>query len=407
MTKKKIAIVGGGITGLYLGYRLGAKNKVTIFEKKKALGGLLSSFSLGNNGWAVDNFYHHFFPSDKNLISLLKELSLPYSFSKPTSAIWHNGKISRFSSPADLIAFPNLGLINKLRFGATIALAKLIPNYHLIPDQKTKKIFLPLGGKKAYQVVWEPLMRGKFGPKSEQISAIWLWARIKKRSARLGYPKGGFITLNQKLAQEIINQGGQIKTKNKISQIKQLENFDQIIFTTPKAVFNQITKQKRTDNIDYLASLNLVLSGKEPILNNNLYWLSIADASFPFVAVVNQAGLVDKKNYHNLYPTYIGGYYQQDDPLLAASPQEILARFAPFIKKINPRFEEKNFQAKITKYRWAQPIVEPGYQKKRPAFKTKWPNTYLVNMAQIYPWDRGVNYAIFLADQFLKTVAFG
>ncbi len=406
MTKKRIAIVGAGITGLYLGYRLSAKNKVTIFEKNKAVGGLLSSFSLGNNSWAIDNFYHHFFPSDKRLINLLEELSLSYSFSKPISAIWHNEKISPFSSPADLITFPNLDLIDKLRFGTTIALAKLIPNYHLIPDQKTKKVFLPLSGKKAYQVVWEPLMRGKFGPKSEQISAIWLWARIKKRSARLGYPKGGFIALNQKLTQEIVNRGGQIKTKNKITQMKQLENFDQIIFTTPKATFNQVTKQKEVDNIDYLASLNLVLSGKEPILNKNFYWLSIADNSFPFVAVVNQTGLVDKKNYHSLYPTYIGGYYQQNDPLLTASPQKVLTQFAPFIKKINPRFQEKNYQVKITKYRWAQPIVEPGYQKKRPAFKTKWPNTYLVNMTQIYPWDRGVNYALCLADQFLKTVAF-
>jgi protoporphyrinogen oxidase len=405
MTEKRLAIIGGGITGLYLGYRLSAKNQVTVFEKNKTIGGLLSNFSLGDNRWAIDNFYHHFFSSDKKLISLLKELSLSYSFARPASAIWHNKKINHFSSPADLINFPGLGLIDKLRFGATVALSKTIPTHHLIPDQKTKKVFLPLTGKRAYRAVWEPLMKGKFGPKSEQISAIWLWARIKKRTSRLGYPKGSFATLNQKLAKKIVSQGGQIKLENKITQIKQLKNFDQVIFTGPKTVFNQITNQKEADNISYLACLNLILSGKEPILDNNLYWLSVADASFPFVAVVNQAGLVNKKNYHNLYPTYIGGYYQQNDPLLTAPPQKVLAQFAPFIKKINPCFQEKNYQLKITKYRWAQPIIEPGYEKKRPPFKTKWSNIHLVNMEQIYPWDRGVNYALWLADKFLASVA--
>lgn len=406
MTKKKIAIIGGGITGLYLGYRLSGKNKVTIFEKEKTIGGLLSGFS-SNNGWPIDNFYHHFFSSDQKLIHLLRELNLPYSFQSPITATWQNNQISRFSSPKDLMTFPHLGLFSKLRFGASIALLKAVPNYHLIPDQEAAKVFPVLMGERAYQTIWQPLMRGKFGSLHQKISAIWLWGRIKKRSSRLGYPERGFASLTEALAQKFTAQGGKIKTNQPITKISQLTGFDQIIFTTPKKILDTaiLENNRSQKSIPYLASLNLTLLGPKPILKNHLYWLNIADTTFPFVAVVNQTELVDYRHYGNNYLTYVGGYYSQQDPILKLSARQVLEQFAPFIKKISPHFKPQEYQAHLSKYLWSQPIVTPGYSQKIPSFKTKYPNTYLVSMEQIYPWDRGVNYALELADKFLKLFA--
>lgn len=406
MTKKKIAIVGGGITGLYLGYRLSGKNKVTIFEKEKTIGGLLSSFS-GNNSWPIDNFYHHFFFSDQKLIRLLKELNLSYSFQSPITATWQNNQISRFSSPKDLMTFPHLGLSSKLRFGTSIILLKAIPHYHLIPDQEAAKVFPFLMGEEAYRIVWQPLMRGKFGPLHQKISAVWLWARIKKRSASLGYPEGGFANLTEALAQKFVALGGKIKTNQPITKISQLAEFDQIIFTTPKKILDTVILKNNhpQKTIPYLASLNLILIGPKPILKNHLYWLNIADTAFPFVAIVNQTELVNRRHYNNNYLTYIGGYYSQQDPILKLSASQVLDQFAPFIKKISPHFKPQEYQAHLSKYLWSQPIVTPGYSQKIPPFKTRNPNTYLVSMEQIYPWDRGVNYALELADQFLTSVA--
>lgn len=407
MIKKKIAIVGGGITGLYLGYRLAPQYQVTIFEKNQKIGGLLGSFCLSDQSWPVDNFYHHFFSSDQKLISLLKELSLPYFFKKPITAIWQNNKINSFSSPKDLITFPKLGLSQKLRLGTIIVLLKAIPDYRLIPNTQAIRIFPFLMGKSAYRIIWEPLMRGKFGHFHKKISAVWLWGRIKKRSTYLGYPKGGFAKLTEKLTQKIITSGGQIRTNQPIAKMSQLDNFDQVIFTTPKKVLDQIVLNKDCSkkNIPYLASLNLILSGPKPILKNSIYWLNIADSTFPFVAIVNQSGLVDRQHYNNNYLTYIGGYYQQKDPLLNLSANKILTKFTPFIKKINPRFRAENYQVYLSKHLSSQPIVAPSYQKNLPPFKKKYKNIYLVSMEQIYPWDRGINYAIDLADKFLKSVA--
>jgi protoporphyrinogen oxidase len=407
VAKKKIAIVGGGITGLYLGYRLIPHYQVTIFEKNRRAGGLLETFHPLYSSWSIDNFYHHFFSSDQKLIHLLKELNLPYLFKKPVTATWQNNQISPFSSPKDLFAFPHLDLFSKLRLGAAIGLLKAIPDYHLIPDQEAIKIFPTLMGKKTYQTIWQPLMRGKFSSLHQEISAVWLWARIKKRSTRLGYPEGGFANLTKILIEKFTNLGGKIKTNQPITKISQLAGFDQIVFTTPKKILGSITLENNhlQRDISYLASLNLILLGSKPILKNNLYWLSIADTAFPFVAVINQAGLVNKKNYNHRCPTYIGGYYQQNDPILTASPKKVLSQFIPSIKKINPQFRAKDYQIHLSKYLWAQPIVTPGYPKKIPSFKTKYQNIYLVNMEQIYPWDRGINYALELVDKFLKSVA--
>ena len=405
MVRKKIAIIGGGITGLYLGYHLSQNHQVTIFEKNLKVGGLLASSRLSDWDWSADNFYHHFFSSDRELINLLEELSLAYSFKKPITAIWRKNSIDHFSSPKDLITFPHLNFFDKIRLGGGLGLLKIIPHHRLIPDQEAVKIFPKITGLASYQTIWEPLMRGKFGTHHHQVSAIWLWARIKKRSHRLGYPQGGFVKLVEQLAKKITSSQGKIKTNQIISNFSQLTDFDKLIFTIPKINFEKIInpQRKSTEKTPlFLASLNLILSGSKPILKNDLYWLNIADSSFPFVVMINQAGLVNQKHYGNNYLTYIGGYYSQDDPLLKMSAREVLAKFTPFIKKINPEFEPKSYQAHLFHYLWAQPIVTPGYQKTLPSFTTKHKNIYLVNMEQIYPWDRGINYALGLANKFLK-----
>lgn len=407
MTKKKIAIIGGGITGLYLGYRLVPQNRVTIFEKNQKIGGLLGTFRPSSSSWPIDNFYHHFFPSDQKLIHLLKELNLAYSFKSPITATWQDNQISSFSSPKDLMNFPHLSLLSKLRFGASIVLLKAIPSYHLIPDQEAAKVFPIFMGEEAYRVIWQPLMRGKFGPLHQKISAVWLWGRIKKRSSRLGYPEGGFANLTGALTQKFTALGGEIKTNQPITKIGQLAGFDQIIFTTPKKILDAVTSKNNLsqESAPYLASLNLILLGPKPILKNNLYWLNIADTSFPFVAIVNQTELVNRRHYDNNYLTYIGGYYSQQDPILKLSANQVLDQFAPFIKSISPHFKPQEYQAHLSKYLWSQPIIAPGYSQKTPPFKTGNPNIYLVSMGQIYPWDRGVNYALELADKFLKSFA--
>src|SRR5262249_16155326 len=68
-------IIGGGILGMTLAYRLAQHGKhVTVFEGAPHLGGLASAWTVGDVVW--DRHYHVILLSDTSLRALLTELAL-------------------------------------------------------------------------------------------------------------------------------------------------------------------------------------------------------------------------------------------------------------------------------------------------------------------------------------------
>ena len=56
-------------------------------------------------------------------------------------------------------------------------------------------------GPAAYETVWEPLLRGKFGDAAPEIAMPWFWARVHDRTQSLGYLRGGFQQLYDRMAE--------------------------------------------------------------------------------------------------------------------------------------------------------------------------------------------------------------
>jgi protoporphyrinogen oxidase len=286
---KKIAIVGGGITGLVLANLLSPKHQIAIFEKESQLGGL--SAGVKKNGWQrpLENFYHHFFTSDRETINLLKQLNIKYSFKRPKTATYQKNKIYQLDSASSLLTHPYLNLYQKLRAGAAIAALKLWPSAKFLEEKTAVEALPKIMGRKAYQTLWEPLLWGKFGQNMNQVGAGWFWARIKKRSQKLGYPEGGFPTLVAKLEGKIKKQGGKIFLNQEIKSLEELQdNFGKIIITTPLPVFLKIASplpknyQNKLKKIKHLGAINLILICQKPFLPENVYWLNINEKSFPF-----------------------------------------------------------------------------------------------------------------------------
>jgi len=405
-----IAIVGGGITGLTLAYHLSLQNKVTVFEKEKILGGLAISFKKENWQWPLENFYHHFFPSDKETIKLLEKLNINYFFSRPKSSIYQNNQICQFDSAISLLTYPHLNLYQKLRAGVGVIVLKAFPNEKPLEKKLATHVFPRLIGSKAYQTILEPLLWGKFGPQMNQVSATWLWARIKKRSQKLGYIKGGYQCLVDRLISEIRNNKGQIKAKSPIKNLNQLKDFSKIIVTTSPQTFLKITPnlpqkyQNQLASIKTLAALNLILVTKRPLLTDNTYWLNINDKNFPFVALIQHTNFINPLFYDGNHILYIGGYYSQNHPYLKMNKEKLLKKFLPYLQKINPHFHQSSIiDYRSSKSLYAQPIITPGY--KIPPHQTPIKNVYLACMEQIYPWDRGINYGIEIANKLVNLFA--
>ena len=245
---KKVAIVGGGITGLILGNLLAEKNQITIFEKENQLGGLSAGAKRNGWQWPLENFYHHFFSSDKKTIKLLKELGLGYSFKRPKTATYQNKKIYQLDSAPSLLAHPYLNLYQKLRAGTAIAALKAWPSAKFLEKKEAVEFLPKIMGKKAYQTLWEPLLWGKFGQEMNQVSAGWFWARIKKRSQKLAYPEGGFSNLAVKLEEEIkYYKGFIISVEKKLGNERFVQN--------AQAEVVEKERQKLADGIEKLKNL--------------------------------------------------------------------------------------------------------------------------------------------------------
>jgi len=391
----KIAIIGGGITGLTAAYALAKKgHQVTVFEKEKYLGGLAHGFKRPGWRWHVESAYHHLFTNDTAIINLIKELKLTDKLiiKRPITATLWNGTSYPLDSPMHLLRFPGIPLFDRIRTGALLAFLKLNPFWQPFEYLTAKKLFLAVGGSAGWRTLWEPLMIGKFGEYADRVAASWLWARIKKRTQKLYYIKGGFQTLVSALQQAIIQRGGTIRTGIQLDKFGQLDKFDRLLLTihTPTT-------------IPHLHAQTLILETKEPILKNT-YWLNITDRSFPFLAVVAHTNMIDKKYYGDRHLTYFGNYLPHGHPYLSMTKEQLLKKFLPFINRLNPSCHVSRVTCHVFVGPFAQPVHELHYSHRAPKFETPIKGFYLANMDSIYPWDRGTNYAVELGIKAAKMI---
>ncbi len=400
----KIAIVGAGITGLTAAYRLSQKgHRVTVFEKEGFVGGLSAGFKKEGWNWSLENYFHHLFTSDLQAQNLVFELGLKDKlfYKRPRTSILCQGQISQFDSPLTILRSPLLSLPDKLRTGLTTLYLKLDNNWKSFEKHSAFEWLEKYYGKRVFNILWKPLLLGKFAKEADKISMAWFWARIKKRSIKLGYLEGGFQTLIDELARRIKSNGGLINLNHQITDLGSLKkDFQKIILTCSYQTF---FKDERIPNM--LGAVNLILILKEKFLVDDTYWLNVNDPGFPFVAVVEHTNFIEPKHYNNNYLLYVGGYYTQNHPYFKMTKKQILAEFLPYLTKINQKFTQSSIlDYQVSTNLFAQPQIPLNYSRIIPPHQTDIPNVFLANMQQIYPWDRGTNYAVETGERIAKLV---
>ena len=424
----KIGIVGAGFTGLSAAYYL-LKNghSVTIFEKDPHPGGLAIGFRQKDWKWSLEKHYHHWFTNDKKVLGLAREINFPVVIKRPKTSVYVDGQIYQFDSPKEVMLFPKLSLIDRLRLGAVVSFLRFNPMWRPLEKINATK-FLPITmGKKGYRLIWEPLFKNKFGPYANDVSLAWFWARIVKRTPSLAYPKGGFLSFANHLVSVIKQKSGgvyfnteivelssvgkpQIKFKKNENSKIQIENFDKVLVTLPSFLFLKIALglpreyRDRFAKLKGLGATNLVLRLKNPFLPDSTYWLNVCDQSSPIMAIVEHTNFMDKKNYDNEHLVYLGNYLPSDSKRFLMNKDETLKLFDPFLKKINPNYKEYLIGYELFKAPFAQPVIPTNYSMLIPPFKTPLPNVYLANIEQVYPWDRGTNYAVELGEKITDYI---
>lgn len=421
-----IAVVGSGMTGVSAALRLSQKGHiVTIYEKDSCAGGLASSVEVGNED--LDRFYHHIFTSDNYIIDLIEEMGISESLKwyEPKNAIYLDNTLYPFTSPLDLIRFRPVSFISRIKMGLLVLTAKLIKDYTPFESITALEWIRKRSGKDACEKVWEPLLKSKFDIDSNVVSGTWIWNKFKLRGSSrgkniakemLGYLDGGFILLIDKILNEIARLGGKILYNSEVKSISKTDKgllelesstgkafYDKILFTHAPEKLSDIYKgyspnySTKLNEIKYKANLCLMLELSESL--SPYYWITISQKGFPFVLIIEHTNLVGLKGY-NSHVVYLSRYLDANDSLFTACDESIINEFINHLNRVFPYFNENSIKkATLSRAKYSQPVTTLEYGKRIPDIKTPVKGLFLASMPQIYPEDRGLNYAVGLGKE--------
>ena len=419
-----VAIIGAGFGGLAAAYRLAKSGiDVTVYEAEENPGGLAVGFKEPEWKWTIEKHYHHWFTNDYSILNLAKEIGYKVNIIRPKTSTFIDGKIDQLDSPLTLLLFNRLPFMERIRMGMVLTYLKTTANWRRLEEMTAEQFIKKYMGQKTWEVLWEPLFVGKFHKFSSQIPAAWFWARIKKRTMSLAYPEGGFLKFAEFLEKECKKLGVKFNYSSKVESIEKAGDkldvtvesknfeFDKIICTLPSPLFIKITKglpnkyKESLVNLEGIGAVNLVLSLKKQFLKDGTYWLNINERDYPFVAVVEHTNFMKKEHYNNERLLYVGNYLPHEHEYYRKEAKDLVKEFLPYLKKINPDFSKSWINdAYLFKAYFAQPIIPLDYSKKVPKFETPTKGLYLCNIQQVYPWDRGTNYAVENAEKVVKLV---
>ncbi len=425
----KIGIIGAGFSGLAAAYYLQKKgHSVVLFERDEKPGGLAIGYKEDAWNWTLEQHYHHWFTNDKFILNLAREIDHKVIIKRPKTSSFVEDKIFQLDSPLSLLKFPKLTLIARLRMGLSLAVLRYNPFWKPLEKVKAEPFLRKMMGKTGYQKLWEPLMVNKLGKYSSIVSLAWFWARVYKRTPRLAYPEGGFLKFATHLENVIKQKGGEFHYGTEVSQLTvgtkplvkfkkingtktESETFDAVIVTIPSPLFIRITPQlpktyiKKLQKLKGIGAINLILRLKDSFFMDGTYWLSMCDLKSPILAIVEHTNFMHKKNYNNEHLVYIGNYMETTDPRFSMTEKELLTLYEPWLKKINPNYKRQILNYKLFRAPFAQPIIPVNYSKAIPPFATPLKNVYLANIQQVYPWDRGTNYAVELGKKVTDFIS--
>ena len=155
-----------------------------------------------------------------------------------------------------------------------------------------------------------------------------------------------------------------------------------------------------------MGAVVMILAIKQPLSEEGYYWFNMPkSAGYPFLALVEHTNLAPRENFGGESILYCGDYLDVNHEYFHMSDEDLLARFIPGIQRLNPRFD-RTWVRKIWVSRtpYAQPVPLVNHSKNIPELRTPLPGLFFASMSQVYPWDRGTNFAIEIGRRAAKLM---
>jgi protoporphyrinogen oxidase len=420
----KTAVIGAGFAGLSAAYDLvRAGHQVDIYEAGDQVGGLAKGFQEPEWDWSVEAYYHHWFASDEHMLGLIEELGLSDKvlFPRPYTVMYHEGEWHPFDSVVQALKYPGLGWgINKIRFGLVGLYLRMTENWQPLEQVTVEEWMRRWAGDSVYETMWEPMLKGKFGPHYQDVNMAWMWARLHARTSRLGTYQGGFQAFGDDFWSALESLGVNVYLSTPVSRITPQagegpgrdglqvefegtsESYDKVLVTTSPGILSRMAPDlpesyhAGLQKLKSMGAVVLTLALEHQLSPEGYYWYNIPkDKGFPFLAVVEHTNYLSPEYFNGDHIVYCGDYRVPDHEYFDLPKEELLALFLPSLKRINPEFREEWVKKSwLYRTRYAQPVPEVNHSQNIPEIETPVQGLYFASMSQVYPWDRGTNFAV-------------
>jgi protoporphyrinogen oxidase len=428
----RIAVVGGGITGLTAALRLAQQgHHVSLWERGERLGGQANAFPVA--GTAIERFYHHLFQSDREIVALAEEIGIGDRLLWLPSNVGYfaDGRIWPLNGALDLLRLGFLPIHDRLRVGLVTAYLQRVRDWKRFESVTAASWLRRALGSRAYDRTFGAQLRAKFGRYHDQVAMVWFWGKIWLRTTsrrsplegeRLGYFQGSFNVLIDALACAARAAGAELVTGDGPTELRPRDGgwdvvldsgvipVDAVVVTTPSPVLARLVPnlpeqyREKLGGLEYEAAVVALLQLSHPL--SDIYWLNIADDDLPFTGVIEHTNFISPEAYGGKRFVYLSKYLEPDHPYFSMPDDELIEAYFPFLKRINPEFSRSWIErAWVFRERSAQPIIPLNYGERIPDHRTGLPGLYLANTTQIYPEDRGTNYSVRLGNQIASIVA--
>jgi len=422
---KKSAVIGGGPMGLACAYQLALNGeKVDLYEADDRLGGMSAHFDF--NGLSIERFYHFICKEDFDLFKLLKELDLESSLKWHTTKMgyYYDGQLYEWGNPFALLKFPKLSFVSKMRYGIHMFLSTKRTNWKALEGIDAVSWIKNAEGEKTYNVLWKKLFAQKFYEYTSNLSAPWIWARIRRvgRSRKsifeeqMGYLEGGSETLLNALKEKLEQLDVTIHLNSPIEKVAHKDNklqglmlngefnaFDKVYSTVPLPFVTKIIDnlpeehQKKYASINNIGCVCLIFKMKQSVTEN--FWLNVNDDSMEIPGIIEYSNL---NNSHE-HITYVPFYMPQTHVKYNRDDQDFINESKAYLFKINPALTEDDIiDVNVSRYGFAQPICPPNFMDDLPPIKSDIEGVYIADTSYYYPEDRSITESVGLGRKMAQ-----
>ncbi len=425
MGGQRVAVIGAGPMGLGAAYQLALDGHVpVVFEADTRIGGMAASFDFG--GLQIERYYHFHCTSDEDLFILLRELGLEEKLHWVASRMgyYFDGRVQPWGTPRALLAFRGLGLIDKLRYGIHAYLATKREDWRPLDKLEATRWIRRWVGQRAYEVLWRNLFELKFYELAHELSAAWIWSRIRRvgRSRyspfreKLGFLDGGSDVVLTAMSTEILRRGGEIHLSRPVSRVRiesgavaGLETgegfspFQRVISTVPMPYVPRIIPDLPAGLLDIYRSMKniavvCVIAKLACSLTEN-FWLNVNDPDMDIPGLVEYSNLRPLEQHIVYVPFYMPGEhpkYRDPDSIFKSKVQR-------YLKRINANLRAQDIlDIRVSRYRFAQPVCTPGFADRLPPIRLPIRGLFVADTSFYYPEDRGISESIGLARKIAR-----